>query len=415
MPEGLDNFLNSNYATADMGEKERENKRTNKILSSVNGGSSGGDVNAAMARALGGIPVDTKAAFKSAGIDSIASGDKNFKPAQLDPATGGLGKFNLSMKNAIKSVFMLQMASLGVAFSFMGIENSIIGLFNGLKDLGGVISGGAVGSAFAQLTGNQGTDIAATMGVTPEQTIAAWAGVTAIAAQFKAIIDTLAVKIMSPEMVAAILTVVDALAVQLGKPEVAAAIQEIVFAVLDIALTVIPLLPILASFIVFLGDTGLLKVLVAIIFAAQILLPTLAYVEFIMTAISTVGVILAAVFGVVSVSLSTVIIVVVAVAFVLDVIIRTFQNLANGMNPLDAIVKAFVDSLGDVWNIIRTIINGVTGILGFGNIIGGGSEREPYAQVKTVTINNNYNKNVGAADRKTAQSYASQINNVQMG
>ena len=323
-------------------------------------------------------------------------------------------QFNNKMKPAIKGIFMLQMASLGVAFSFMSIQNSLIGLFGGLEDLGTLISTGSIGSVFSQMAGGKGTDIAATMGVTPEMQTQAWAGFTAIVSQIMAIFNSLAVKVLSPDMVAAILTIIDALAVQLAKPEVTKAIQELVYAILDVMAAVIPLLPLLADFVVFLGESGLLKVFVALIIAAEVLLPTLAFVEFAMSAIAVISPILYGAVALVGGSFAVLAGVFVGIILIVDFLWHLFVNLQNGMDPLRAILSALGQTAEDVWNIISGVVKAVTGLFGL-NIGSSETGAGRYAETKTVTINNNFNKNVGNADVKSAQRIADQMNATQLG
>lgn len=351
----------------------------------------------------------------------LAKGTKHVVSENLAPGAGGtapkgfwdkfVSKFDKGgkLKELNKSLFMLQMSSLGVAFSFQSIINSVMGLFQGLGDLGELISGGVLGSVFSGMAGGSGKNMADVMGVTSEDQTKAWAGFMAITTQFTSLMNALAVKILTPEMVKAILDVIDALAEQLAKPEVAKAIQEIIYAVLDLALQLIPLLPLLASFIILLGESGLLKVLIMIILAAEILLPALAYIQFIFTFIAVAVELVSAAAVLFGISFGWVLILIGAVIVVVMFLINVWNNLNNGMDLGTAIITALGQTLTSVWNVIVGIINAASNFLGQGNIIQpiqSGNSNQAANKTTTVVINNNINKSVGK-DGLTAVQLAS--------
>jgi len=326
-----------------------------------------------------------------------------------------------NMKDINKSLFMLQMSSLGVAFSFASIINSVMGLFTGLSDLGTMISTGAMGTAFAGIAtgGTNTTNIAATMGVTPEMQTAAWAGFTAIVSQFKAVFDALAVKVLTPEMVVAILAVIDALAITLARPEVAKSIQEIVKAVIEIALAIIPLLPIIADLIVWLGETGLLKLLLLIIVAAEILLPSLAYIQFAFTALMTVGELLGAILGLGIISFGWLLVVIGAVIFLVVFLANVFTNLSNGMSIMDSVTNAFGQTIAQFINLLIGLINPVLSFLGQKKIESwstlSGSEASQINKANSVVNNITFANAVDLSSKKTVTKTATQIANSSMG
>lgn len=318
-----------------------------------------------------------------------------------------------NMHQMNKNLFMMQMASLGVAFSFQSIFGSAMGLAAGLQDLGGMIAGGAMGTAMGGLAtgGEYTTNIAEVMGVSTEDMVAAWAGVTAIVSQFAAVVNGFMVKVLTPEMVAAILSVLDALAEQLARPEVVQAVQEIIIAVLQLGLQVIDLLPVIADLINWLGETGLLKTLLMIIFAAEVLLPTLAYLQFLFQAILLVGEI-ATVLGI---SLGTLFIWVGIILVAFDFLIHLFENLANGMDPLDAVLTAIGQTFADLMNVIIGALNPILGFFGMGKITpwstASGTETAATTKATNVVNNFNFNKNVNTADKAAATRIASEMGN----
>lgn len=326
-----------------------------------------------------------------------------------------------NMKDINKSLFMLQMSSLGVAFSFASIINSVMGLFAGLSDLGTMISTGAIGTAFAGIAtgGANTTDIAGTMGVTTEMQTAAWAGFTAIVSQFKSVFDALAVKVLTPEMVAAILSVIDALAITLADPAVAKAIQEIVKAVLEIALALIPLIPVIADLVTWLGETGLLKVLLLIIVAAEILLPTLAYIQFAFTSLMTLGELLYGIMVITGISFGWLLVAIGAVAFVIVFLVNVFTNLANGMSLMDAVTNAFGQTIATFINLLIGLINPILGFLGQKKIdtwsTSTNAESAQMTTAKTTVNNITFANAVDLSNRKTATKTALQVSNATMG
>lgn len=317
-------------------------------------------------------------------------------------------KNTFTMKNAKemnKSLFMLQMSSLGVAFSFMSIIGMMTGMFAGLADLGTMISTGAIGTAFAGIaTGGEGTNIAQSMGVTTDMQVAAWAGFTAIVSQFKAVFDALAVKVLTPEMVAAILAVIDAIAITLADPGVVKALQEIIKAVLEIVLAFLPLIPVIADVVAWLGETGLLKFLLLIIVAAEILLPTLAYLQFIFTAVMTAVTFLTGAATLLSVPLWAIITVIGVIVFAVMFLMNVLTNLQNGMDLASAITNAFGQTIAQFVNILIGAYNTVASIVPFLPkaqmwATTTGAETETYTRAQTTVNNITFARSVGVQDK----------------
>ena len=365
-----------------------------------------------------------------ANIPAISPGSKWMGSIPQNAVAGATGMLDRlkktftqkNMKELNKSLFIMQMASLGVAFSFMSIIGSLTGLFAGLADLGTMISTGAIGTAFAGIAtgGANTTDIAGSMGVTSDMQTAAWAGFTAIVSQFKAVFDALAVKVLTPEMVAAILSVIDALAVTLAKPEVVKALQEIIKAILEIALAIISVLPLIADLVVWLGETGLLKMMLLLIVAAEILLPALAYIQFAFYAVQGIIGAVSAIAMVLGISFGWVLVIIGAVLVVIDFFIHLIENLSNGMSLMDAVTNALGQTVADVVNIFIGIINGL------GSMIPGfqkwdtwststGWEPAEQTTAKTTVNNITFAKSVNVGDRAAVQKVATQAGNATMG
>lgn len=398
----------------DKGDLEKLEKQLQSLgmkTSTIMGGKKGeekamvtgvGDYGAAEAAAASLSNKTPYSLGKKGGED--AEGSKGFwgKAADSFDKEGKMGKLN-------KNLFMMQMASLGVAFSFQSIINSAMSLFQGLEDLGMMISLSAIGGAFETLaTGEKGTNIMESMGVTPEMATAAWAGFTAIVSQITSVFNALAIKVLSPEMVAAILAVIEVFATELAKPQTVIAIQDIIYAVLDLTLKLIPLIPLIAYFVTLLSDSGLLGIMLLIVGVAIVLLPVLAYLGFIMQFLGPVCMFLAAALewiAPVVIALGggilPVILIIMALIVVIDFFFNVFMNLANGMDAGSAITAALGQTFKDIWNFFADLINSASRFLGQGNVVGRMEyDRGPGSTQGTniTTITNNYNKNVGVRE-----------------
>lgn len=277
-------------------------------------------------------------------------------------------KKNMMQMN--KSLFMMQMASLGVAFSFQSLEKQITGIFSGLSDLGNVLSGSALATAYSSMaTGGTGGDILGSMGVNTEDVVKAWEGFNAITNAIQTLTNGLATKVLTPAMVSAILTVIDAIATELASPEVVKAIQDIMLAVLDTLKQMIPLLPTLAAIITALSDAGLLGALVAIVLVAPYLLSLMSLVGFAFQAIililpsliSLMAAVEAIFGGTLIASLGAIILVVGAVLIIFDFLLNLFEGIGKYGLTLDAVFYALGNTLADVINFILGVIKTLSG------------------------------------------------------
>lgn len=307
-------------------------------------------------------------------------------------------KETFSQKNMMqmnKSLFMMQMASLGVAFSFQSLEKQIVSIFSGLSDLGSVLSGNALASAYSSMaTGGTGGDILKTMGVNTEDVVKAWEGFNAITNAIQTLTNGLATKVLTPAMVSAILTVIDAIANELAKPEIVKAIQDIMLAVLDTVKQMIPLLPTLAAIITYLSDHGLLGALVAIVLVAPYLLSLMSLMGFafqaiiiilpgLLTLMAGVEAILG---GTLLASIGAIILVIGAFAIIIDFVKNLFVEFGNYGISLEAVWAALGDTLADIINFITSAIKTLT----FGAVDLTGSSNGTKTS-STATTNNYYN------------------------
>jgi hypothetical protein len=320
-------------------------------------------------------------------------------------AAGGVGWAQqlgnvFSKKNMLalnKNLFMMQMASLGVAFSFQSLEKQILSVFSGLSDIGEAASSAALATAYsAAATGGTGGNILGSMGVTPEDLVRGWLGIQAITNSISTLMNGLAAKILTPQMVSAILTVIDAIANELAKPAVVTAIQDIILAVLQTVLQMIPLLPALAAIITFLSNQGLLGALIAIILIAPYLLSLMSLIGWGFQALiliipmltPLIGALAAILGGGLLATVGAVLIVIGAFILILDFVKNLFIAFGQTGFSLQTIWTALQMTLGDVINFIAGIIRTLT--LGAVDLTGGSSGSTPHTQ-SVATTNNYYN------------------------
>lgn len=336
-----------------------------------------------------GLPGRQSVAKESTGVDSVQGWG-----AKLNQVFSKKRMIDLN-----RNLFMMQMASLGVAFSFQSLQNQVLGIFSGLSDLGEMISAGALSTAYASAaTGGTGGDILGTMGVNPADIVKAWLGFQAITNTITTLTNGLATKVLTPAAVSAILSVIDKIASELAKPEVVKAIQDIILAVLQAILQMVPLLPSLAAIVVLLSDAGLLGVLVGLVLIAPYLLSFMALLGFgfqaiiliapsLLTLLAGVEAILG---GTLLATLGAIILVVGGVLIIFDFLINLFEEIGEHGFTLEAVFQALGNTLADVINFIISAIKTLT----FGSVNldsmkwADGNNRAP---LETTTTNNYYN------------------------
>lgn len=268
-----------------------------------------------------------------------------------------------------RNLFMMQMASLGVAFSFQSLQNQVLGIFSGLSDLGGMISSAALASAYGgAATGGTGGDILGTMGIKPEDMVKAWLGFQAITNAITTLTNGLAAKVLTPAAVSAILTVIDKIATELAKPEVVKAIQDIILAVLQAIVQMIPLLPSLAAIVVLLSDAGLLGVLVGLVLIAPYLLSFMSLLGFgfqaIILVVPTLLTLLAAVEaflgGALIATFLSLFIVVGAIVLIFVFLVNLFAEIGEHGVTLEAVFHALGNTFADIINFILGLIKSLS-------------------------------------------------------
>lgn len=321
-------------------------------------------------------------------IDWIPSGSSKFipkaKPQQkvLEFQQTRMGK---TLKKVNMNLFKLQMASLGVYFSFMGIEKGITGLFSSLQDLGGTFKAGALGKAFG------GVDVAGTMGVGGGEMVQGWKNITGIMSMITSATSALAAMTLTPEVMSAIKDMFTALATALSDGKVAKALGEIIIAFTDLVKSIVEsgLLGVIADLIVALGDSGLLAPIIGLVLGAQYLLAALSLLGFAGQAITLVIEGVAAVAAFLGVTFGTVIVIIGAVLFVVDLLINIWENFCATGDIVGSIVNGLIDTFIDFYNVLLPILNLVGGFVGWHGEV---AETKSGSYAK-ASVTNNYNFN----------------------
>lgn len=355
---------------------------------------------------------------QNANIDWVKPGDTRFRPVPPPKAPKNLQFQQTKMGNTLKrvnmSLFKLQMASLGVYFSFMGIEKGITGLFNSLQDLGGTFKAGALGKAFG------GVDVAGTMGVGGGEMVQGWKNITGIISMITSATSALAAMTLTPEVMAAVQEMFTALATALSDGKVAKALGDIIIAFTDLVVSIVDsgLLIVIADLITALGDSGLLAPIIGLVLGAQYLLAGLSLLGFGMQAITLIieGVSLAiplitgaftAAAAALGTSIGVVIAIIGLVLIAIDLLINIFENFAATGDIIGSIINGITDTFWDLYNVLLPIMNLIGGALGWEQRAVATTHSGEYSRQTQITNNYNLNGNYddpGAAIKKIQQS-----------
>jgi len=333
---------------------------------------------------------------QTSAIDWVGDGDKRFIPApKKAPAqTKGQERFT-KMGNTLKkvnmSLFKLQMASLGVFFSFMSIQQSITGLFTGLQNIGGAFKSMALGKAFG------GVDILGNMGVDPATMVQGWKNITGIMGMMQTTMTGIAAVALSPEVMTAIQEMFTSLSTSLSDGKVAKAIGDIIIAFTDLVILMVEsgFLSAVADLVSALGDSGLLMWIIALVLGAKYLLAALSLLGFAMQGItlalsvlSPLWTILTSILAATGVSFGFLLGVIALVLIAIDFVINFFENLAATGDILGSVVAALWDTFADLYNVLLPLMNLIGGFLGM-------EQRAAFEtnSGRNTQIQNNYNFN----------------------
>lgn len=296
-------------------------------------------------------------------------------------------KMGKILKKTNMNLFKLQMASLGVYFSFMGIQKGITGLFSSLQDLGGTFKAGALGKAFG------GVDVAGTMGVSGGEMVQGWKNITGIISMITSATSALAAMTLTPEVMNAVKDMFTKLALALSDGKVAKALGDIIIAFTDLVISIVEsgLLNVIADLISALGESGLLAPIIGLVLGAQYLLAALSLLGFAMQAITLVVSGVSAVTAFLGLSFGVVIAVIGLVLLAIDLVINIFENFAATGDVIGSIINGITDTFWDLYNVLLPLMNFIGGFLG----MEARAEATTYSgeAAKRASVTNNYNFN----------------------
>jgi len=385
MPEGLANALDVNNLFPQSEQIAKQSMRINKMLASTN------------KPVVPKTPI-TGNEFKNIGIQSLGYGDKRFKPGvtvaekRRTPFDFQATQTGRTLKKLNMGLFKLQMASLGVFFSFMGIQNAITGLFSGLQNLGGTFKSQAMGKAFG------GVDVAGAMGIGGGDLVQGWKNITGILGMVQTAMAALAATALTPEVMTAIQIMFIELGKALADGKVAKALGDIIIAFTQFVVSVLPVIPIIADLISILGDTGLLPVIIGLIMSAQYLLAGLSLLGFVLQGITSIIASVAAIaasWGVTVVAAFGLIVgAIVLVLIAIDFLINVWENFAATGDIVGSIVNGLTDTFWDLYNILLPFLNFIGGFIGMDKRAAATTHSGEYASSQKSVVNNyNFNGN----------------------
>lgn len=321
---------------------------------------------------------------QTSNINWIPTGSPAFIPgrtaAERRRQQEGVQTANLvnRLTRANKMFFMMQMATLGVAFSFMTLQNSIIGVFSSLQDLGGVFKSLAMGKSFG------GVDLVKAMNIDPSALVQGWKNITGIFGNIQGLMAIFATLTLNEDVMKQLNSFFVELGKALADPKVVEAMQQIVLAAIDFGKEVIKILPTLAQLILILGDTGLLKVLVGVVLIAGTLLSVMSLVQWGFQAILGIVTVLApyltatvipaittltnAFMALVGGSIATAALVIAGVLIIVDAFVKVLQELYTNGISVTSVVNGLIKAFNDVYNVVVIIMNAISNLLGAGSM-----------------------------------------------
>ena len=300
-----------------------------------------------------------------------------------------LGSSNSRLQKLNKSFFKFQMATLGLAFSFGGLEQTVIGAMSAIGDLGGMFKGAAQGKAFT------GVD----MGVLgdPSKIVEGWKAFQGILGLITATLGVITANMLTPDVMAAIGKFFTDLAPVL--PMLGEALGKVLLNAIGFLDSLIPLIPILIKIIDIFAPW--LGVLLPIILILGTLLPLLSALGYVFAAVELVAVPLAAIVAGLSATMLAWIAVIIAIGLV---VYHFINNLMEGQDIISAFGNAIIQTFTDIANMIMFLLSPVLNLLG----LGGGSSTP---QTSNVRSNSNTTINIyGDTDQSTPRKIANAQN-----
>lgn len=306
---------------------------------------------------------------------SIHTGDKAFRKLRM-------------------TVFITQMSMLGFAFSMQAItgtvQSMLMGALSGLADTESAVQNAVLSRVF-------GSDVAGSMGLGIEDIVESSLKAKGTLADLNSILVDISAKVLGdPDTIKQITSAIQLLSEKLSDPKLITAISSIVISVADMLPSLADVVPYLAEFVKWLGDSGLLPVIVLLIAACQILMPILAAIqgalmglEIASAAYYVVLGLLATAAAAIGVSVGTLIAIFAALILIFDVVYNAVYHFLETGDVVGSIIYGLTTALQDLWGVISPIIDLIGGILGFDNASSG---------IASTVTNFIFNGNVSSDD-----------------
>lgn len=313
---------------------------------------------------------------KDSGYVPIGFSGKGKSVDKIQKTFGSIGESNSKIQKWNKSFFKFQMATLGLSFSFMGLESTVTNLVGKLGDLSGAFTSNAYGKVFG------GVDVAAASGTSNAALVEAWKNFQGIMGMVDTALRVVAANMLTPEVMAAIAKFFQDLAPvapQLGK-----ALGDVLLNAIKFLDALIPLVPIISSVLdvlsPILGPIGVMIILLGS------LLPLLSTFGYIFAAIEVVATIIAPLAGAIVGLFAGISAPMILIAGVALVLIDFFVNLWKAFSDGGDIISNFYQALWMTWQDIAALIKTIT--LG---VIDLTSKSGTSTSTSTNTTNNTYN------------------------
>lgn len=262
-------------------------------------------------------------------------------------------KNNSTFQKWHKNMFRFQMATLGLAFSFGGLESTVEGVLSKLGDLGGTFTGSALGSKFG------GVDVQGLSGTSNDQLIQGWKNFQGIVGMVDTALRIIAADMLTPDVMKAIQDFFKALAPVL--PQIAEPLGKLAKSAVDFLAALLPYVPTLAKILDVLSPI-LGPLLVMVILLGQ-LLPLFSAIGYIFEGLALVAPIIAPLSGAIVglfAGISAPMVLIAGIGIILiDLIRNLWDELSKGQDILSAFYYALVDTWNDIASLIKTITGGL--------------------------------------------------------
>ena len=269
---------------------------------------------------------------------------------KIQKTFGSIGESNSKIQKWNKSFFKFQMATLGLSFSFMGLESAATGLINKLGDLSGIFSSNALGKKFG------GVDVAAASGTSNADLVQGWKNFQGIMGMVDTTLRVIAANMLTPEVMAALAKFFQDLAPVM--PQLGKALGDVLLNAVKFLDALIPLVPVISKIIdIFSPILGPLAVLIIVLGS---LLPLLSIFGYIFAAIEVAATVIAPLAGALVTLFGGISLPMIAIAGVAVVLVDFFINLWKAFSDGGDIISNFYQALWQTWQDIAALIKTIT-------------------------------------------------------